>query len=110
MSELQSGVSILRNTFYGNLNYVADYTGFSSKPEEQSGHYLVIKANTMNPTDTITVELIGGTLGHPVTLDEDRNIVLRIADPATQEIEVVASDGEHSETKRFKLTGLTLEN
>ena len=86
-----------------------DYTGFSGDPELQSGHYLVLKAETPSEDDVITVELIGGTVGHPVTLDEDRNIVLRITNPTTQSIEVVATDGENTTTKRFTLESLELE-
>ena len=94
----------------GTLNYVDDYTGFSGNVSEQSGHYLVLRCETENPEDLITVELIGGTLGHPVTLDSDRNIVLRITNPQTQSLEIVATDGEHTVTKTLSLTGLTLAN
>ena len=62
----------------GTLNYVTGYTEFSEDVEEQSGNYLALKCTTQDASDTITVELIGGSTGHPVTLDEDRNIVIRI--------------------------------
>lgn len=75
----------------------------------QSGHYLVLKATTPSPDDVITVELIGGTVGHPITLDEDRNIVLRITNPKTQAIEVVATDGNNTVTKRYTLESLRLD-
>ena len=94
----------------GTLNYVTDYTGFSGNVAEQSGNYLVLKCTTGSLDDVITVELIGGTVGHPVTLDEDRNIVLRITNTETQSIEVVATDGESTVTKQYALTGLTLED
>ena len=109
VGDLQSGVGVLNGSIYGRLKYVEDYTGFSGNPEEQSGHYLVLKMSTESDEDVITVELIGGTVGHPVTLDEDRNIVLRITNPRTQAIEVVATDGEITETKRFSLDSLILE-
>lgn len=54
------------------------------------------------------MELKGGTVGHPITLDEDRNIVLRIANTETQSIEIVATDGDNTVTQQFALTGLTL--
>lgn len=109
VGELQSGVGILNGSIYGRLKYVDDYTGFSGDPAEQSGHYLVLKMDTASEEDVITVELIGGTVGHPVTLDEDRNIVLRITNPKTQAIEVVATDGEHTVTKRYTLESLRLD-
>lgn len=108
VSELQSGVTISGSTISGTLNPVDDYTGFSGNVAEQSGHYLVLKATTENASDTITVELVGGTVGHPVTLDSDRNIVLRIANPSTQSVRVVATNGTSTVTKTYSLTGLTL--
>ena len=108
VAELQSGVTISGSTISGTLNNIDGYTGFSGNVAEQSGHYLVLRADTGNASDTITVELIGGTVGHPVTLDSDRNIVLRIANTSTQSVKVVATDGKHTVTKSYSLTGLTL--
>lgn len=110
VAELQTGVTISGDAISGTLAYVDDYTGFSGNPAEQAGNYLVLKATTENASDTITVELVGGTVGHPVELDSDRNIVIRITNPSTQTIKVVATDGEHSVTKTYSLTGLTLED
>ncbi|MBO6267701.1 MAG: hypothetical protein J6N19_00985 [Clostridium sp.] len=67
-----------------------------------------MKATTENASDTITVELVGGTVGHPVTLDSDRNIVLRIANTSAQSVRVVATNGTSTVTKTYSLTGLTL--
>lgn len=108
VAELQSGVTISGSTISGTLNNIDGYTGFSGNIAEQSGHYLVLRADTGNASDTITVELIGGTVGRPVTLDSDRNIVLRIANTSTQSVKVVATDGKQTVTKSYSLTGLTL--
>ena len=59
----------------------------------------------MEASDVVTVELLGGTVGHPVTLDSDRNIVLKIANTETQSVKVVVN-GEATET--YALTGLEL--
>lgn len=84
------------------------YTGFSSKPAEQDGHYLALKFVT-EPTDAVTtVELVGGNKG-PVPLDADHNIVLLVKNPATQSVKVVSTKGTESITKTYSLTGLTLE-
>lgn len=56
----------------------------------------------------VIVELVGGTKG-PVTLDEDRNIVLLIKNKDTQRIKVTVNNEDNSSTKTYKLTGLTLE-
>ena len=88
-----------------------EYTGFSGDPEEQSGNYLALHFEVPEAEDaTITVELINGTVGHPVTLDSDGLIIIRITDKNTQIVEVVASlEGYESVTKRYSLAGLTLE-
>lgn len=56
----------------------------------------------------VIVELVGGTKG-PVTLDEDRNIVLLIKNKDTQSIKVTVNNEDNSSTKTYKLTGLNLE-
>ena len=56
----------------------------------------------------VIVELVGGTKG-PVTLDEDRNIVLLIKNKDTQSIKVTVNNEDNSSTKTYKLSGLTLE-
>lgn len=56
----------------------------------------------------VTVELVGGTKG-PVTLDEDRNIVLLIKNKDTQSIKVTITHDKESITKTYGLSGLTLE-
>lgn len=98
----------------GTLNYVTDYTGFSGNVEEQKGNYLTLRVDTEDEDDVITVELVGGTVGHPVTLDSDRNIVIRITNPVTQTVRVVVTHTNEDEstvtaTQVIKLTGLTLE-
>lgn len=108
VSDLQENVVIGATGITGTLKYVDDYTGFSSKTEEQSGNYLAIHAADSN-ADSVTVEVIGGTAG-PRTLDSDGLIVLRIADKNTQSIQVKSyKDGVAKDTKNYSLTGLTLE-
>lgn len=103
-SDLQTGVTISGDVISGQLKYVSGYTGFSGNSAEQEGNYLALKVETDNAEDVITVELLGGTVGHPVTLDSDRNIVLRIAN-MTQKVKVVVNG---TATKTYELTGLEL--
>lgn len=107
--ELQDNVVVNDGAISGTLKYVTEYTGFSGDESMQSGNYLAIKAEAFGGA-TITVELINGTVGHPVTLDADGMIVLRIADIATQSVEVIATKGNVSEKATYTLTGLTLED
>ena len=107
VSALQSSVAIANNAITGNLNYIVDYTEFSSNPSEQSGHYLAIKCAALAGS-TITVELINGTLGHPVTLDSDGMIVIRITNTGTQSIQVVATKNHVSQTVNLSISNLVL--
>lgn len=107
--ELQDNVVVNDGAISGTLKYVTEYTGFSGDESMQSGNYLAIKAEAFGGA-TITVELINGTVGHPVTLDADGMIVLRITDIATQSVEVIATKGNVSEKATYTLTGLTLED
>ena len=104
--DLQEDLAIANGAVTGTLKYVTGYTGFSGNVEEQSGNYLAIKVEAN--ADSITVELVGGTVGHPVTLDSDGMIVLRIANTSTQSITVVATKGNVSETHNLSISGLTL--
>lgn len=110
VSDLQSNISInSTGRISGVLKYVTDYTGFSGDTNEQSGNYLALKADAGEGA-TITVELVGGNLGHPVTLDADKNIVLRIGNNRRQSVKVVASKDGQEITKVYSLTDLTLES
>lgn len=104
--DLQEDIAIANGAITGTLKYVTGYTGFSGDVSEQSGNYLAIKVEAN--ADSITVELINGTLGHPVTLDSDGMIVIRISDTSTQSITVVATKGNVSETHNLSISGLTL--
>ena len=108
VSDLQTNVAVGADSITGTLKNVTGYTEFSSKPAEQSGHYLALKFD-VTPTDAVTtVELVGGTKG-PVTLDADKNIVLLIKNN-TQSVKVTSTKDGSSVTKTYALTNLTLES
>ena len=107
VDDLQSNIVIGDSEITGTLHYVTGYTDFSSEPTEQSGNYLALKINTIPNDATTTVEVVGGTKG-PVTLDEDKNIVLLIKNKDTQSIKITSTKEEKSVTKTYSLTGLTL--
>lgn len=98
----------------GTLKYVTGYTDFSGDTAEQSGNYLALRVDTEDEDDVITVELVGGNVGHPVTLDSDRNIVIRISNIATQTVKIAVTHTNEdtstvTSTTTLSLTGLTLE-
>ena len=104
-SELQSDIVVADTGITGTLNYVTGYTGFSGKKAEQSGNYLALKVNASD-TATIVAELVGGTKG-PVTLDEDRMIVFKVASNE-QSVRFVVTEGNKSVTVEYALTNLVL--
>lgn len=114
MSALQSGVTIEDGEIFGTLKYVTDYTGFSGDPAQQEGNYIALKIDTEDEDDVITVELTNGSVGHPVELDSDRNIVIRITNPMKQKIIVEATHVNEDEsvvkkTLKYDLHHLVLE-
>lgn len=90
----------------GTLNYVTDYTEFSSLAEQQKGNYLALKFTVDMVGVVTTVEVVGGTKG-PVALDSDMNIVLLIKNN-TQKIKVTITKDQRSASKIYSLTNLTL--
>lgn len=109
VGDLQANIDIGTDAISGTLKYVTGYTGFSGTTAEQSGNYIALHCEAFPTADSITVELIGGTVGHPITLDSDGLIVIRITDTDTQSIEVVATKGASKIVKRYTLNFLTLE-
>ena len=109
VTDLQSNIAIGSDSISGSLKYVTGYTGFSGNTEEQSGNYLALKCDGVPEADEVTFELVNGTVGHPVTLDSDRLIVVRITDIENQYIVVTATKGGTTMSKTLYLTGLTLE-
>ena len=106
VGDLQENVVVGEDGITGILKYVGDYSGFSSKPEETSGNYLVLHCEVPEVSGaTITV-----TVTKPTTLDTDGIVVLRIADKDTQTVTVRATKtGYEPVVKTFTLTGLTVE-
>lgn len=87
----------------GTLHYISDYSS-AFGGDLAHGNYIALH---FEHEDADEIEV---TLTNTVTLDEDGNIVLRIADKDTQTITVVAYvDNEAVDTKEYALTGLTLE-
>ena len=108
MTDLQSDIKIDGSMISGELKYVTEYTGFSGNPAEQQGNYIALHAETDFNEDEITLELINGTVGHPVTLDSDGLMVVRITDTETQKIRIVATKGSRTRVKLYDLSGLSL--
>ena len=107
--DLQYGITMKGNKISGNLKHGTDYTDFSSKSDEQEGHYLAMKYTPSPENSEVHVTLVNGTVGER-TLDEDHILITRITNPSTQKIKVRATteDGE-SEPVIYDISGLVLE-
>ena len=107
MTDLQSGIEISEdNKISGTLKFVADYTGFSGDPAEQSGNYIAVKATAVEGA-VITAQVIGGDHG-PVTLDEDGILIARIKN-TSQKLQFKAITADGVQTITYDLSGLTLQ-
>ena len=105
---MQSDIVFGNGKITGTLKYVTDYTGFSGDVSEQSGNYIAFHCESNFPDAVITIELVGGTVGHPVTLDDDGLAVVRISDKDNQYLRVIATKGDDVVTKVYSLSELTL--
>ena len=106
--DLQETVAVADGAVTGTLKYVTGYTGWSGDPDEQEGNYLALKADFPDGATT-TVEIVNGMFG-PATLDEDKNMVLRIADKDVQKVKLVSTGADGTViTKVYSLKSLKLE-
>ena len=112
VADLQEDVEVdpYAGKITGTLHYVTGYTGWSGDVSEQSGNYLALHHETIPDADSITVEVLNGTVGHPVTLDSDGLCVYRITNKDTQKIRVIAwKDGVPAIQQTYDLSELELE-
>lgn len=114
VSTLQSNVAISDSKVVsGNLEYITDYTGFSSDPALQSGNFIAL--HWSNPEARVTslkVGIVPSSIGADLVEcinDTDRNGVFRVTDPATQKIRIVQSDGTTTRTDDYLLTNVVCE-
>ena len=104
-TDLQTGVTFNSDdTVTGTLKYVTDYTGFSGTVSEQSGNYLVFKAEVPN-IDGVTIT---AKINNTSTLDDDGIAVFLITDKTKKLVVTASKDGEGTFSKEFDLSGLTL--
>lgn len=108
VTDLQSDIAIGKGAITGTLKYVTGYTGFSGDTKEQSGHYLATHCTVAEGT-TVTAELVGGAIGHAVTLDADGILISRLDDSDMVLVFKSYVDGVLQNTQTFDLSGLALE-
>lgn len=109
VTDLQQGIVVGESAISGTLHYISDYSS-AFGPGMDSGNYLAIHAD-VDPDKAGSVPYtITVTVTNPVELDEDKVVVLYIADKNSQTVTVVASaEGYEPVTKVFTLRGLDCE-
>ncbi len=105
---MQSNLSIENGVASGTLHYISGWTEFSSKAAEQSGNYIALKVTGAPEGATITYKLKGSSKA-PVTLDEDKNIVVICTNKPTAVLQFTVTLGEDSVVKEVALSGITFE-
>lgn len=102
-SDLQENIEVGDDAITGTLKYVADYSS-AFGGDLSSGNYIALHCEVPD-VDDVTIKAGADNLA---TLDEDGNIIIRIADKNSQTITVVASkEGCRDVTYEYDLTGLT---
>ena len=107
-SELQTNLAITDGVASGTLHYISGWTEFSSKVSEQSGNYIALKVNGVPADATVKYKLKGSSKA-PVTLDQDRNIVVICTNKPNSVLQFTVTLGEDSVTKEVTLSGITFE-
>lgn len=105
-SDLQSNIVIGEDSISGTLKYIEDYSS-AFGGDLAHGNYIALHAEVPDVEDvTITVKVTNES-----TLDEDGNMVLRIADKDTQTITITASkDGYKDVVKEYALDELVCQS
>lgn len=106
--DLQENIRITDGVISGTLKYIEGFSGFSSKPAQQSGNYLALSFASEN-AEKIETKVNNGDSGSYTDLTNDKFCVYRIKNPITQSIEVrLTNDGDVSR-KTYGLQGLVLK-
>lgn len=107
VGDLQDDVVVGTNKITGSLNYIDDYTGFSSDSDEQAGHYLVLHA-TVPEVDGVTINFKGSTKARTVDLESDGIVIYRVTDLSAILTFTASKSGEVSYSRSFTIAGMTL--
>lgn len=106
---MQSDLVVSNGVASGTLHYISGWTEFSSKAAEQSGNYIALKTNGVPEGATVQYKLKGSSKA-PVTLDQDRNIVVICTNKPNAVLQFTVTLGEESVVKEVALSGITFES
>ena len=102
---MQTGLSVADGAITGTLKYldsgeIAEYWG--------AGNFMALKFTPGEDATSVRVGMVPSASGMDlVELDEDLNGVFKVTDKDTQVFRVVSTDGTHTKTTDYSLSGLT---
>ena len=110
VSDIQTGVTVGDTAITGTLHYldtgeIAGYWG--------AGNFIALQFDDIDANATSVKVGLDPSQGSglvEIIDDPDKNGVFKITDKETQKFKVVTSDGTHTKTKTYDLSGLTVEN
>lgn len=105
---MQTDLAINNGVASGTLHYISGWTEFSSKVAEQSGNYIALKVANVPSEATVTYKLKGSSKA-PVTLDQDRNIVVICTNKPNAVLQFTVTMGEDSVVREVALSDITFE-
>lgn len=104
VSDIQTDVVVGGTSITGSLAFLDEGELVTEKGE---GNFLALRFDNLDARATSVRVGIGSDLTEITSLT-DKNVVVKVADK-TQKFKVISSDGEHTVTTEYDLTGLTLE-
>ena len=111
VSDIQEDITISGNRISGSLKYLSGDNAIVNEWGE--GHFIVLNLadNTYTGLTSVKVGMqpsMGSGLVELIA-DPDKNGVFKVTDDVAQKFMVVSTDGTHTLTQAFDLSGLTLE-
>lgn len=110
-SSLQENLEVNGTRITGTLKNITDGTIWDETApwddDEKTGHFIFLKAVEVPDDAVATVQLYGDS-SDPVTLDENRNIIVRVTDTLASKIILKVVKGGVVESKVYTMKGVTL--
>lgn len=108
VSDMQSDVHVGSNAITGSLKYLDEGELVDAWG---AGNFLALKFTNIDPNATsvrVGLDPSQGSGLVEIIDDPDKNGAFKITDKDTQVFKVVTTDGEHTITQTFDLSGLTV--
>lgn len=110
VSDIQDSIVVGDNAITGTLKFlsggqIAGYWG--------DGNFIALQFDNIDPNATSVKVGLDPSMGSglvEIINDPDKNGVFKVTDKDTQKFKIVTSDGTHTKTKTYDLSGLTVLN